>query len=63
MVNVTVLTTRNPDMPNSLLALHTTWTRLGSTLTAPDGTSGSVSDRAETKAGAFDGGVLRSVRA
>lgn len=42
------LTTRNPLIPNNLLALHTTCTLLGSILTAPSGTSGSVNDRADT---------------
>ena len=40
-------------MPNNLLGLHTTCTRLGSTLTAPSGTSGSVRDKADTNLGDF----------
>jgi len=47
------LTTFSPPNPNNRLASHTTCTRLGSTLTAPSGTSGSVNDNALTNVSPF----------
>jgi hypothetical protein len=52
----------NPSIPKSLLALHTTWTRLGSTFTAPSGKKGSVRLKVLTNLGACEV-VFRSVRA
>ena len=53
------LTMRKPLDPKSLLAAQTTCTRLGSIFTAPSGTSGSVSDNADTNLGASAGASFR----
>jgi hypothetical protein len=54
---------RKPLEPKSLLAAQMMCTREGSIFTAPSGTRGSVSDRAETNFGLFRGVSLSAVRA